>query len=112
MRVIIESPYAGDVAANLIYARDCLLDSLRRGEAPFASHLLYPQVLNDHDPEERRQGIDGQLAWLQVADMVAVYVDRGISSGMKEAIAEAERLGIVVQERHLIGVTSGKARVR
>ena len=42
-RVIIESPYAGFVKRNEDYARECLRDSLMRGEAPIASHLLYTQ---------------------------------------------------------------------
>jgi hypothetical protein len=63
-RVIIESPYAGDVDANLIYARECLRDSLKRGEAPLASHALYTQegVLNDDDPDERKLGIEAGFA--------------------------------------------------
>ena len=36
----LESPYAGDVAANVAYARRCLADSVARGEAPLATHLL------------------------------------------------------------------------
>ena len=39
--VIIESPYAGDIEANVVSARACVRDSLSRGEAPIASHLLY-----------------------------------------------------------------------
>ena len=39
-RVIIESPYAGEIDKNTAYARRCMRDSLDRGEAPFASHLL------------------------------------------------------------------------
>jgi hypothetical protein len=38
--VILESPYAGDVEANVAYARAAVRDSLMRGEAPIASHLL------------------------------------------------------------------------
>ena len=45
--VVIETPYSRDVEANTEYARACLLDSLRRGEAPIASHLLHTQVLDD-----------------------------------------------------------------
>jgi hypothetical protein len=41
--VIIESPYAGEVEANVAYARACMRDSLGHGEAPIASHLLYTQ---------------------------------------------------------------------
>ena len=36
--VIVESPFAGDTERNIRYARACLADCLRRGEAPFASH--------------------------------------------------------------------------
>lgn len=39
--VIVESPYAGDVERNTAYARAAVRDCLMRGEAPFASHLLY-----------------------------------------------------------------------
>lgn len=64
-RVILESPYAGDVGANLAYARAALRDSLMRGETPVASHLLYTQtgVLDDSDPAERELGISAGLAW-------------------------------------------------
>lgn len=43
MRIILESPYAGDVEGNLTYARRAMHDSLMRGEHPIASHLLYTQ---------------------------------------------------------------------
>lgn len=85
--VIIESPYAGQVEANVAYARRCMADSLSRGEAPIASHLLYtqPGILNDDIPEQRRLGIDAGLAWRKVADAVVFYVDRGWSGGMLAA---------------------------
>jgi len=64
-RVILESPYAGDVATNVAYARRALRDCLLRGEAPFASHLLYtqPGVLDDTLPDERACGIEAGLIW-------------------------------------------------
>lgn len=54
--VIVESPYAGDIERNVAYARACIADCLKRGEAPFASHLLYtqPGVLDDGVPAEDR----------------------------------------------------------
>ena len=51
--VILESPYAGDVARYTLYARECMLDSLKRNEASMVSHLLYTQCLNDLIPDER-----------------------------------------------------------
>lgn len=93
--VILESPYAGDVEANLEYARACVRDSLSRGEAPIASHLLYtqPGILNDDVPAERQWGIDAGLAWGKAAEASVVYVDRGISKGMEYGIAAAEAAG-------------------
>ena len=105
IRVVIESPYAGataaEVDANVAYARRCLLDSLRRGEAPIASHLLHTQVLDDRDPNERRLGIDAGLAWIACADLLAVYVDRGTSRGMESGIAAARFAGVRVEERRI-----------
>jgi hypothetical protein len=103
-RVILESPYGGNVADNVAYARACLRDSLMRGEAPIASHLLYSQVLNDGDPAERAQGISAGLAWGAVAEATVVYVDRGISLGMEMGIAVAEQAGRPVERRSIEGV--------
>jgi hypothetical protein len=62
-KVLIESPYAGDVERNEKYARACMRDCFERGEAPFASHLLYtqPGVLDDTLHHERALGIDAGL---------------------------------------------------
>lgn len=86
--VIIESPYAGNVDRNLKYARAAMRDCLQRGEAPYASHLLYTQdgVYDDNDPIERSRGMRAGWAFVKVADIIAVYEDLGISEGMKSGI--------------------------
>ena len=101
--VIIESPYAGDVEANVDYARAALRDSLMRGEAPIASHLLYtqPGVLDDAVASERQQGIDAGLAWRAVAHASIVYADHGVTKGMQYGIAAAEAAGLPVEYRSL-----------
>lgn len=101
--VIIESPYAGDIEANVEYARAAVRDSLKRGEAPIASHLLYtqPGILRDEVPDERQWGIDAGLAWRSVAQATVVYEDHGISSGMRYGIEAAERDGIPVEYRQV-----------
>ena len=101
-RVIIESPYAGDIDNNVSYAKACLKDSLMRGEAPIASHLLHTQVLDDTIKEEREMGIKAGLEWLRVAELMAVYVDLGISKGMKSAINEASIKGIQIEYRNIL----------
>lgn len=99
--VIIESPYAGDVETNVAYARECVRDSLERGEAPIASHLLYtqPGILDDDKPHERAWGIDAGLAWRRVADASVVYTDLGTSRGMEYGIAAALEAGRPVEYR-------------
>lgn len=102
-RVILESPYAGNIECNVLYARACLRDSLRRGEAPIASHLLYtqPGVLRDEDAAERKLGIDAGLAWGAVADATIVYTDLGVSRGMRHGIDNAEQAGRPVEYRQI-----------
>ncbi len=101
--VIIESPYSGDIVTNVKYARACMKDALRRGEAPYASHLLYTQegALNDLDLAERALGIEAGLAWGARADATVVYTDLGISLGMQLGIEHADSVGRTVEYRTL-----------
>ncbi|MDP3999650.1 MAG: hypothetical protein Q8P76_03615 [bacterium] len=102
-RVILESPFAGEVERNIQYARLCLRDCLKRGEAPIASHLLYtqPGVLDDDQPEERRLGIEAGLVWGSLAEMTVVYADFGISKGMQYGIDHAKQEARPVEIRYL-----------
>ena len=102
-RVIVETPYAGNVERNLRYLRACMHDSLMRGEAPFASHALYtqPGVLRDSVPDERARGIHAGFAWRAVAELTAVYADLGMSSGMSYGVRDAEQRGCPVEVRTL-----------
>lgn len=104
-RVILESPLAGDVRRNTRYARAAMRDSLKRGEAPFASHLLYaqPGILNDLLPGERKLGIDAGLVWGDIAEATVVYNDLGISEGMNYGIVRAQKMGRPIEYRSLPG---------
>ena len=111
--VIVESPFSAKLAdgsldahmqtRHIEYARKCMFDCLQRGEAPFASHLLYTQegVLDDTVPEERIRGIDAGFAWHSKADRMVVYIDFGISTGMEAGIANATKLGLPIEKRTL-----------
>lgn len=103
IRVVVESPYVGDVERNVRYARVAVADCLARGEAPLASHLLYtqPGVLDDDDPAERERGIAAGHAWVKVADLVVVYEDLGVSDGMRAGVEAAGRTGVPVEYRRL-----------
>lgn len=104
-RVVIESPLSPSnghsFESNQEYARRCMSDSLKRGEAPYASHLLYTQMLDDFDPEERKLGMEAGFLWGEAANTVAVYTDRGMSSGMIEGIKRAQARGANIEFRSL-----------
>lgn len=102
--VILESPFSGDVENNIAYGRLCLLDSLRRGEAPIASHLLYtqPGVLDDAIEAERELGMEAGIAWLDTADASVVYTDFGISRGMQAGIDYAIQFNVPVEYRKIL----------
>ncbi len=102
-RIVIESPYAGNVERHLAYLRCCLRDALLRGEAPFASHGLYtqPGVLDDLVQAERQHGIDAGFAWAPSADRIVIYTDLGWSNGMKLGRAEHEKSERTIIERKI-----------
>jgi hypothetical protein len=79
--------------------RDCVL----RGESPYASHglLTQPGVLRDDVPHERKLGIEAGFAWRDVAELTAVYTDRGVSDGMQLGIDHAVKLGHAIEYRKL-----------
>lgn len=111
--VVLESPFAGkgnwwlprtlSRIANVDYARRALRDSILRGESPIASHLLLtqPGVLRDGDAVERQLGIACGHDWMRVCDAVVVYVDRGISGGMRAGIDVAMARGVRVEYRRM-----------
>lgn len=88
-RLIVESPYAGDVERNTEFARNvCEFAAREHGYAPFASHLFYTQFLDDGDPDDRDLGIEAGLAWATRADLVWICLRPGedLSDGMCRAI--------------------------
>lgn len=100
-RVILESPYAGEVETNRVYALACLRDMFARGEAGFASHLLYPRFLEAYNQRQRAEGIAAGHIWIPAAHKVVVYTDLGISGGMAQGTEVAEKAGIPVERRKL-----------
>jgi hypothetical protein len=112
-RVVIESPFMGtsedpikrleETRRNIKYARACYHDSLRREEAPYGSHLNFPQpgVLDDNVPEDRKRGIEAGLEITKDFDLTAVYTDLGISKGMTYGIERAKSLNRPIEERVL-----------
>jgi hypothetical protein len=102
---IIESPYKATPyyteEQHRLYLLHCIEDSVRRGEAPFASHHLLPEVLDDDDAYERAVGIRCGFAWGVNAHLIAFYQDFGLSQGMRDAIKYYTNLQKPIEWRKL-----------
>ena len=101
IKVLLESPFRGNKEMNIMYAHECFLDCLKRDETPFASHLLYTQMLDDDKPDERDLGIKAGLEWGKQAEKTVVYTDFGISSGMQYGIDNAKENNRPIEYRKL-----------
>lgn len=91
--VYIASPYAGDVEANVTFAKAACRYAMEQGATPVAA--LYPAVLDDDIPAEREAGIRMGRRVLEACDEVWLCGSR-ISQGMNCELAAAGQLGIPV----------------
>ena len=95
-RIFVCSPFRGNTDTNAAFARDVSRRIALAGDAPFAPHLLLPQLLDDDNDRERMLGTRCGLAWLAVADEVRIFGE--LTAGMTAEIAEAFRLGKAVRQ--------------
>lgn len=95
------------VRRNIKYAKLCMKDCLSRGEAPFVSHLLYTQVLDDSIQEERNQGIEAGLSWGLHAEKTVVYCNYGVTEGMKKGIKKAKEQHRPIEYRNMDNINNG-----
>lgn len=102
---VIESPFTAPITDGLVrnvqYAMLAVRDSLARGEAPYASHLFYTQMLDDNNLTERQLGMDAGLIICRHAEQTAVYTDYGVSRGMEYGIKAAVQAGRTIVVRRL-----------
>jgi len=81
-RVVIETPFKGGATDAIRYLAWCLYDSIvNYGEAPFASHAIYPLALSESD-SDRETGLEMRDCWADVAHYRVRYTDFGVSPGM------------------------------
>jgi len=103
--VFICSPYrpqsddpaeqARELLRNIKLAKIGCRLAVEHGCAPIAPHLLYPQFLDDRDPEERDAGKKCGLQFLNICDEMWV-LGRKITQGMAAEIAAANANGIPI----------------
>ena len=106
-KVIIESRFSAANVEGLVrnkkFTLACMRDCFMRGEAPYASHVIYAQthILDDFVAHERAIGMHAGFLWGDLGELTIVYVDLGISTGMQMGIDHATKMGRPVEYRTL-----------
>lgn len=107
VKVILESRFSAPDIEGLVrnkkFTLACMRDCFLRGEAPYASHVIYAQthILDDFIANERALGMHAGFLWGDLGQKTVVYTDLGISSGMQMGIEHARKMGRPVELRTL-----------
>lgn len=88
--VYICSPFAGSIQRNIESARRYSRFAIVMGCIPIAPHLLFPQFLDDSDPDDRKLGLFFGNVLMSKCDEIWVFGDY-ISSGMRSEISLAKQ---------------------
>ena len=93
--VYICSPYSGDVEANVEVARRFCTHAAACRKIPLAPHLLFPQFMNDSDPDARGLAMFFNRVLLSKCEAIWVYTAR-VSAGMRAEIEWAHHLELPI----------------
>lgn len=94
--VYICSPYSGDVEANMELARTFCAHAVARCKIPLAPHLLFPQFMDDNDPETRELAMFFNRILLSKCEAIWVYMAR-VSVGMRVEIEWAHHFDLPIK---------------
>ena len=106
-KVILESRFSADTTEGLVrnnkFTLACMRDCFLKGEAPYASHVIYAQthILDDFIANERALGMHAGFLWGDLGEKTVVYTDLGISTGMKMGIEHANLMNRKIEFREL-----------
>jgi len=98
--VMVISPFRASAnrtrQQHLSHAKKLCELACRAGYAPFASHVFYPQFLNEDDEKDRHLGLDCEKVWIAACNELWVWDAWGVSDGMKSAILFAKSRAVEV----------------
>ncbi len=94
--VYICSPFSGDVKENRRKARMYSRFAVKQGYLPITPHLLFPQFLDDADPDEREIGMYMGLVLMTKCVEVWVFGET-MSEGMRREIKKAKWRGKIIR---------------
>lgn len=94
--VYICSPLAGNMDGNMEKARRYCKFAVQSGAIPLAPHLLFPQFMDDMNPDERALAMFMNMVLLGKCDQLWVF-GKNISEGMAAEIGKAKKRGMSIR---------------
>jgi hypothetical protein len=98
-RVLIESGIEASPSRRRRYEFAAMRDALSKGETPILISLLHSLIHDLGDPDKDRLATEHAVAWLGGVDVVALYVEFGMSPRMKALKDAADKQGVPVELR-------------
>lgn len=93
--VYVCSPFAGDTRANVALARCFSAALVERGCIPVTPHLLFPQFMDDADPDARELAMFMGRIVMSKCEQVWIYAPQ-VSAGMHEEARWARHLDLPI----------------
>jgi len=94
--IYVCSPYAGDTEYNISRAKGYCRFVVSKGNIPLATHLHFPQFMDDDDKEQRKLGLEFALFLLGKCNAVWVF-GKKVTEGMAREIKEAKKRNIPIK---------------
>ena len=94
--VYICSPFAGDTEHNAERARGYCRFAVSQNCIPIAPHIIFPQFMEEDDPEQRRLGLFFGMVLQSKCKEVWVF-GKNITRGMAVEIEKAKQRGIPIR---------------
>ncbi len=88
--VYVCSAYSGDTETNTERAKRYCFFALQQGQIPLAPHLMFPQFMNDDDPDDRELATFMDIILLGKCDELWVFGDT-VTNGMAREIEVAKK---------------------
>lgn len=88
--IYICNPYSGDISGNTKRTVDFCRFALAQGQIPLAPQLMFPQFMDDGDPEQRELALFMDIVLMVKCSELWVLGDT-VSAGMEAEIAKAKQ---------------------
>jgi len=98
---IIEAPFDADEKKRQWYTQLCIQDCFDRDESPFSADGFYSRYVDQDVMTQRAKSISAGLEWARYADIIAFYIDYGISASMEANMKMYKAQGKKIECRYI-----------